>query len=89
MALDPNRWTQKTTEAFNAAVESARTNSHPEVTPEHLLAAMLGQEGTVVFPVLQSSASRPPSCAAGSLEALGKLPEGLRRRRPDPRPRRP
>ena len=31
----------------------ARTSSHPEVSPDHLLLAMLGQEGTVVFPVLQ------------------------------------
>ena len=41
------------TEAFNAAVDYARSNSHPEVTPDHLLLAMLGQEGTVVFPVVR------------------------------------
>ncbi len=52
MALDPNRWTLKTQEAFNAAVDLARTRNNPEVTPDHLLLAMLGQEDTVVLPVL-------------------------------------
>jgi ATP-dependent Clp protease ATP-binding subunit ClpB len=33
MAIDPNRWTVKTQEAFNAAVERARTANHPEVGP--------------------------------------------------------
>ncbi|MEO6121866.1 MAG: AAA family ATPase [Acidimicrobiales bacterium] len=52
MALDPNRWTLKTTEAINLAVGAARSAHHPEVTPEHLLLAMAGQEGTVVLAVL-------------------------------------
>src|SRR5689334_11787478 len=44
MALDPNRWTMKTQEAFNQATEAARSNSNPEVTNDHLLAALLRQE---------------------------------------------
>jgi ATP-dependent Clp protease ATP-binding subunit ClpB len=75
VALDPNRWTQKTTEAFNAAVEQARSSSHPEVTPDHLLLAMLGQEGTVVFPVLQKVGVAPGQLRGRVLEALGKLPK--------------
>src|SRR5437764_640518 len=53
MALDPNRWTLKTQEAFNAGVELAKARSNPEVTPDHLIAGMLGQEGTALLPVLQ------------------------------------
>ena len=53
MALDPNRWTLKTQEAFQAAVELARARNHPEVTPAHLLHSLLGQEGGVVLSVLQ------------------------------------
>ena len=75
MAIDPNRWTQKTTEAFNAAVASARTMNHPEVAPEHLLNAMLGQEGTVVFPVLQKLGVAPAHLRNRILDALGKLPK--------------
>ena len=43
MPLDPNRWTLKTQEAVNAAIAAARANSNPEVTPDHLLVALLGQ----------------------------------------------
>src|SRR6476646_8595502 len=53
MAFDPNRWTIKTQEAVQAALESARQASHPEVTPDHLLTALVGQSEGVVLPVLQ------------------------------------
>ena len=39
--LDPNRWTLKTREAFNDATAAAQSKSHPEVTPEHLLLALI------------------------------------------------
>ena len=49
MAMDPNRWTLKTQEAFNAAISRAQTDNHPEVTPDHLLVALLGQaEGHMI-----------------------------------------
>src|SRR5947209_6764377 len=75
MALDPNRWTLKTQEAFNAAVELARGRNNPEVTPDHLLAAMLGQEGTAVLPVLQRVGVAPLSLRNKVDDALGKLPK--------------
>jgi ATP-dependent Clp protease ATP-binding subunit ClpB len=75
VALDPNRWTRKTTEAFNAAVGAARDASHPEVTVNHLLAAMLNQEGTVVLPVLQKVGVPGPALRNRVTEALGKLPK--------------
>ena len=53
MAIDANRWTQKTQEAFSAAVADARGRNNPEVTPDHFLMALLGQEGTAVLPVLE------------------------------------
>ncbi|HET9058780.1 MAG TPA: ATP-dependent chaperone ClpB [Acidimicrobiales bacterium] len=52
MPLDANRWTQKTQEAFSAAVANAKARNNPEVVPEHFLLAMIGQEGTAVLPVL-------------------------------------
>ena len=75
MALDPNRWTLKTQEAFNAAVEAARTGPHPEVTPEHLVLAMLGQEGTVTLPVLQKVGVAPLSLRNRMEEAVARLPK--------------
>ena len=39
MAIDPNKWTLKTTEAFNLAVGSAGPTTTPRSPPEHLLYA--------------------------------------------------
>ena len=52
MTFDPNRWTLKATEAFSAATELGRSASHPEIVPEHLLLALLGQEEGIVLPLL-------------------------------------
>ena len=73
--FDPNRWTQKTQEAFNEAVSRARAANNPEVTPEHLLGALLGQEATVVLPVLQKVGQAPLAVRNRVDEALSKLPK--------------
>ena len=75
MALDPNRWTLKTQEAFNAAVESARSSDNPEVTPDHLLAALLGQQDGVVLPILQKVGKTPLAVRNDVEAALAKLPK--------------
>jgi ATP-dependent Clp protease ATP-binding subunit ClpB len=72
VAIDPNRWTLKTQEAFNEAVSRAGAEHHGEVSPEHVLAAMLGQEGTVVLPVLQRVGVALPSLRNKLDEALAK-----------------
>jgi ATP-dependent Clp protease ATP-binding subunit ClpB len=74
MALDPNRWTLKMQEAFNAATEAARSRNNPEVTPDHFLLAMLGQEATVVLPVLAKVGVAPMALRNKLEEALSKLP---------------
>jgi ATP-dependent Clp protease ATP-binding subunit ClpB len=74
MALDPNRWTLKTTEAFSAATESARAASHPEVVPAHLLTALLGQEEGIILPMLHKVGIDVPSARNRAADALGKLP---------------
>jgi ATP-dependent Clp protease ATP-binding subunit ClpB len=74
MALDPNRWTQKTQDALRGAAEAAAARNNPEVTPDHLMAAMLGQEGTVTLPVLERLGVTPLSLRNRTEEALSKLP---------------
>ncbi len=75
MAVDPNKWTIKTQEAVAAAIERAKADSHPEVTPDHLLVALLGQAEGVVLPLL-TKVERPigPLRAATeeALTALGR-----------------
>ncbi|MBI2706343.1 MAG: AAA family ATPase [Actinobacteria bacterium] len=74
MPLDPNRWTLKTQEAFNAAVDLAKAKNNPEVTPDHLLAALLQQEEGVVLPILQKAGKTPLSLRNRAAEAIDKLP---------------
>ncbi len=52
MALDPNRWTLKTQQAVTDARERAVAARHPEVTPEHLLVALLAQPEGITLPIL-------------------------------------
>ncbi|MBV8986240.1 MAG: AAA family ATPase, partial [Acidimicrobiia bacterium] len=75
MPLDPNRWTLKTQEAFQAAIDNARARSNPEVTPDHLLAALLGQEEGVVLAVLQRAGVAPLTVRNRVNDALDRLPK--------------
>ena len=75
MALDPNRWTQKTQEATRDAVALARSFHHAEVVPEHLLLAALGQEGGVMIPLLDRLGVPALSVRNRLDETLGRLPK--------------
>jgi ATP-dependent Clp protease ATP-binding subunit ClpB len=74
MPIDANRWTQRTQEAFSAAVADARARNNPEVTPEHLLLAVLSQEGTAVLPVLDRVGVALLPLRNRLEEVVGKLP---------------
>jgi ATP-dependent Clp protease ATP-binding subunit ClpB len=74
MPLDPNRWTLKVQEAFGAAVDAAKAASNPEVTPDHLLLALLGQGEGIVLPMLQRLGKEPLPLRNQVNEALAKLP---------------
>jgi ATP-dependent Clp protease ATP-binding subunit ClpB len=74
MALDPNTWTLKTNEAVQAALESAKARSNPEVTPDHLLAALLRQEDGLVLPVIRKVGLTPLTLRDAVDEALDGLP---------------
>jgi ATP-dependent Clp protease ATP-binding subunit ClpB len=75
MPINPNRWTQKTQEAVAAAMEMARQRSHPEVTPDHVLAALLGQDDGVVLPTLQKAGVPPAGLRTRTESALANLPK--------------
>ena len=73
--MDPNRWTLKTQEAFNAAMSHAAQLNNPEVTPDHLLAALLGQADGVVLPILEKVGASPAALRNRTEEAIAKLPK--------------
>ena len=74
MALDPKKWTHKTQEAFAAAIDQAKSNSNPEITPDHVMVALMGQEGTVVPGVVQALGLAPLMVRNKAEEAVAKLP---------------
>ena len=74
MAIDPKKWTQKTQEAVAAAMEDARGHSNPELTPDHVMGALLRQDGTIVSAVLQTVGVAPLVLRNKADEAVGKLP---------------
>jgi ATP-dependent Clp protease ATP-binding subunit ClpB len=75
MALDPKKWTLKTQEAMAAAIDQAKANSNPELTPDHLLAALTRQEDTVVAAVLSKLGQAPLMVRNKADEAVGRLPK--------------
>jgi ATP-dependent Clp protease ATP-binding subunit ClpB len=74
LAIDANRWTQKTQEAFAAAAADARGRNNPEVTPDHFLLALLSQDGTAVLPVLERVGVAVLALRNRLEEAVSKLP---------------
>src|SRR6476660_2293227 len=74
MALDPSKWTTKTQQAVQAAVEAAKTASNPELTPDHLMGALLRQDDTIVPAVVQKLGLAPLMLRNRADEAVAKLP---------------
>jgi ATP-dependent Clp protease ATP-binding subunit ClpB len=65
--MHPDRMTTKSHEAIRDAIDIASRKGNPELHPEHLLAALLAQEGGVAGPILQK--------AGGDVQALAKAAE--------------
>ena len=77
MTINPDRWTLKTQEAFSSAVERARANHNPEVTPDHVLAAVLDQADGIAGPVLTRVGVEPAVVLERINGALGRLPQSV------------
>jgi ATP-dependent Clp protease ATP-binding subunit ClpB len=73
--MRPERMTTKSREAFQDGLDRASRFGNPELQPEHLLSAMLEQEGGVAAPLLQKAGAD-----LGRLrDALARKVEGLPR----------
>src|SRR4051812_29242370 len=70
--MNPDRWTQKTQEAFQDAQDAAERRGHAELTPEHLLASLLSQDGGIVPETLKKAGIEPRSAAAEVEKLLSK-----------------
>jgi ATP-dependent Clp protease ATP-binding subunit ClpB len=73
--MQPDRFTIKSQEAVAAASALAEERRNPQLTPEHLLAVLLEQEGGVVGPVLTKLGASPEAVRAEISRALDALPQ--------------
>ena len=72
--MTPDRLTTKTQAAIAAAQRLAATRGNPQVTPHHVLAALLEQDGGVVTPVLRRAGADAEGVRRRANEALDRLP---------------
>jgi ATP-dependent Clp protease ATP-binding subunit ClpB len=70
-----DRLTTKSQEALRAAITAAVHRGHPEVIPEHLLCAILDQEGGVGAPLVERAGADPAALKAALEERTAKLPQ--------------
>ena len=73
--MQPDRFTIKSQEAFQAAQQLADGRRNPQLTPEHLLAVLLEQDDGVVNPVLRKLGVDPGAVRQALGPALDALPK--------------
>jgi ATP-dependent Clp protease ATP-binding subunit ClpB len=72
--MDASKFTTRSQEAINTAIQSAAAAGHPQVEAVHLLAALLGQPEGIARPLLEAVGVRPATVTAGVEAELKKLP---------------
>jgi ATP-dependent Clp protease ATP-binding subunit ClpB len=73
--MDMNRLTEKTQDALQAAQSDALRRGHQQVDVEHLLAALLSQEGGLAASVLKRAGANVETLAGRLEEDLERLPK--------------
>ncbi|MES1260651.1 MAG: Clp protease N-terminal domain-containing protein, partial [Acidobacteriota bacterium] len=73
--MDINRLTEKTQEALQAAQSEARRRSNQQVDVEHILAALLAQEGGLAASVLKRAGANVETLASRLNQDLDRLPK--------------
>jgi ATP-dependent Clp protease ATP-binding subunit ClpB len=73
--MQPDRFTVKSQEAVAAAQALAAERRNSEVTPAHLLVALLRQEGGLAVAILQKLEADPGAIAARAVQAVEDLPK--------------
>src|SRR5262245_59676303 len=62
--MRPDRMTTKSQEAFREALDLASRRGNPELVPEHLMLAMLEQDGGIALPLFQKAGGDPAALSA-------------------------
>ncbi len=72
--MQPDRFTIKSQEALSSAITAAATRRHAQVLPEHLLSALLEQDGGLTAPVLRKLGVSVDALRTDLATALDALP---------------
>src|ERR1700744_3956081 len=75
MAIRWDKFTVKSQEAMQAATNLALEHGNPELTPMHMLAALLEDKDGIIVPVLQKVGVPTEQLLARANDALSKLPK--------------
>src|SRR5258708_30438365 len=75
MPFRPDRLTEKTQEAIQQAQTLAQEAQHQEITPEHLLLALLQQQDGTVPGILREAGADPARVASDVKAQLDRLPK--------------
>ncbi len=73
--INPERLTVKSAEALNEAQAAARRNGNPQVYDTHLLLVLLGQEESIVVPVLQKLGVNVAAIRESLSREIGRYPK--------------
>src|SRR5262245_58774125 len=85
--MNLNKYTEKAQEAVLAAQQLAERSSHAQIEPEHLLVALIDQQGGIVPEVLQKMGAEPAQMAAAARDLLTKIPQAYGGSQPGLSPR--
>ena len=72
--MDASKFTTRSQQAINTAIDAANASGHAQVEAIHLLAALLGQPDGIARPLLEAAGVQPSTVAAGVEAELKKLP---------------
>jgi len=75
--VNPNQWTLRVREAFQAAQSQAKTLGNPEIVPEHLLIALLAQPEGITQPLLTSLGQQPGQVSERLQGVIKALPRAM------------
>src|SRR5947209_7361628 len=85
--MNINKYTEKAQEAVLAAQQLAERSSHAQIEPEHLLVALVDQQGGIVPEVMKKMGADPAQIASATRELLTKIPSAYGGAQPGLSPR--
>jgi ATP-dependent Clp protease ATP-binding subunit ClpB len=72
--MDASKFTTRSQQAINAAIESAASAGHAQVEAVHLLDALLRQPEGIIHPLLQAVGVQPAAVESAVRAEIGRLP---------------